>query len=201
MATDALRAGLSGGRSMERTVPFRVFEMTGQAVMALRTNTRAVADGDIVGISDYAIRNRMLTAGAVTVLALDVGHVLQGCRHGGPVAVGQHCRESPAVLRRDVVKPAVDGERVGIIAERMALNAILAVVAADQAIDGRVEHAGMGCICVCGENAGRTQDAAAMAGRTQLNTIISGRCDGDGNVRRDRADGVRAVDTCRGDRG
>src|ERR1039458_7577884 len=133
MATDAGRAGLSGGRSMERIIPFRALVFGGQAVMALRTNTRAVADGDKIGISYYAILNRMLTAGAVTVLTLDVGQVLQCRRHAGPVAVGQHARESPAIQRRHVVKAAVDGERVGIIAESVALNATLVVVAADQA--------------------------------------------------------------------
>ena len=97
----------------------------------------------------------MLTAGAVTVLTLDVGQVLQCRRHAGPVAVGQHARKSPAIQRRHVVKAAVDGERVGIIAESVALNAILAVVAADQAINGTGEERGMGRIGPGGVNDGR----------------------------------------------
>ena len=169
--------------------------------MALRTNTRAVADGDKIGISYYAILNRMLTAGAVTVLTLDVGQVLQCRRHAGPVAVGQHARESPAIQRRHVVKAAVDGERVGIVAESMALNATLAVVAADQAINGTGEERGMGRIGPSGVNDGRIQDAATMAGSASIHAIISGRRDDGDDVRGGGGNGVRSAGTGRGDRG
>src|ERR1017187_2805444 len=175
--------------------------MAGQAVMALLANTRAVADGDIIGISYYAILNRMLTAWAVTVLTLDVGQVLQCRRHAGPVTVGQNARESPAVQCRHVVKAAVDGERVGIIAESVALNATLAVVAADQAINSTGEERGMGRIRPSRVNAGRIQDAATMAGSASIHAIISGRRDGGGDVRGGGGDGVRSADTRCGDRG
>src|ERR1039457_5813023 len=201
MATDAGGAGLSGGRSMERIVPFRALVFVVQTVMALRANTRAVADGDKIGITYYAILHRMQTAGAVTVFALDVGQVLQWRRHVGPVAVGQHARESPVVHLRHVVKAAVDGERVGIVAESVALNATLVVVAADQAINGAGEEPGMGRIRVSGENAGRIQDAATMAGSASIHAIISGRRDGGGDVRGGGGDGVRSAGTGRGYRG
>ena len=203
MAADAGGAGFSGGRGMERIVPFRALVFGGQAVMTLRANTRAVADGNEIGISQKALRKRMLTAGAVTVFALDVGHTLQCRRHGGPVAVGQHRRKSPAVRRRHIVKAAVDGERIGVIAKSMALNATLAVVAVHLAINGTGEERGMGRIRVSGINVIRTvtYKSPVVAGFTSINAKISARRNGQSDVRRYRGNGIRAVVACRGDGG
>ena len=71
----------------------------------------------------------MLAARAVAVFALDVGQILAALAASPP-----SCRWSRLVgkihpsLRGDVVKSAIDGIGVGIVADRVARDAILAVV-------------------------------------------------------------------------
>src|ERR1035437_4245899 len=188
-AGSAAWAGRSArGSGMDGIVPFGALDVVGHCVVTLRAGARAVTDGDGIGISRYAMRKHMLTAGTVTVFALDVGQALQLRRHAGPVAIGQHGRESPAVQRRHVVKAAVVGKRVGIVAIHVAGDAALAVVAADQAVDGPGEERGMGRIRVSGVNAGHTYETAAVTGSAGINAKISGRRNGGGDVRRGRDD-------------
>ena len=81
----------------------------------------------------------MLAAGAVTVLAADIGNHLQFVGHRRPVAVGQHSREGPAHLLGHVVKPAVDRVGVRVIADRVTGDAILAVMVAREPSMARVK--------------------------------------------------------------
>ena len=66
-------AGRRPGRDgVQGIVPFGALDVVGCCVMTLRAGSRAVADGYRIGISRHAMRKQMLTAGTVTVFALDV---------------------------------------------------------------------------------------------------------------------------------
>src|ERR1700690_4065544 len=196
----AAGAGRSArGSGVDGVVPFGSLDVVGQRIVTLRAGPRAITNGDGIGVSRNALRIHMLAAGAVTVFALDVGQALQFGRHAGPVAVGQHAGESPAIGRRHVVKAAVVG--VGIITNRVTVDAVLAVVAVLQTVNGPGEERGMRRICPSWVNAGHTNEAAAVTGGASPDAEIIGRGNGRGDIGRDGGDVRSTGDTGCGDRG
>src|ERR1017187_4352601 len=137
MATDTGFAAGAGGRGtrhgMKRVFPFKALDVRRGSVMALPAGAFRETDGDGVGIAQHAEAEHVLAAGAVAVFTLDVRQVGQRRvigLHAGPVAIGQDARERPAQRFRNVVETTVDGVGVGVIPDGMAVNAILAVMAA-----------------------------------------------------------------------
>src|SRR5581483_12393901 len=100
--------GVSGGNAGRYRVPGGIplgpLDVMRRGVVALIAGARAEGHGNQVRV---AKRVSVLAAWAVAILALDVAAILQVGRHGVEIAVGQHRREGPVILRSDVIKPAV----------------------------------------------------------------------------------------------
>src|ERR1017187_5463070 len=182
---------------MERVVPFRAVIVVVQVIMTLRAIACRVVDGNGIGVSHEALRIQMLAAGAVAVFALDIGQILHRRRHGSPIAVGQHRRKRPAIQRGHIVKTAVDGEGIGIVADGVTYNATLVVMAGEQTVNGPGEHRSVRRVSVCGVNTRHERTiynrSAAMAGGAGL--------EAKGGARRDFGRKIGRTAAHRGNRG
>ncbi len=169
VATDtAFATGAAGIPRRDRVPgigPLWDFDVVGFRIVALGAIGNVKTDRDGIGIAQFAVGVQMLTSGAMAIFALNISDILKGFRHSGPIAVGEHCRERPAQLRRDVVKAAVAGIGIDVVSNGVARDAILAV-RTDQAINASGKLAGMERVGPGGHIRG--EQAAAMAGDTSF---------------------------------
>ena len=123
-----------------RVVPLRRPVVMVQAIVTLGAIAGSKGDGDHVRIAQ---RIGVLTAGAMTILALHVSHILERGWHRSPISIRERRRENPTRLSRYIIKPTVRRIGVRIKSNRMTLDAILTEMIRVQSINRLRKSTGM----------------------------------------------------------
>ena len=118
--------GSTSGIRVTRDIPFRAFDMMRWGIVTLIAIAGIQRLGNHVRVAE---RKCVLAARSMAVFALDIRHIAERRRHGGPICVGKRGRERPPRFQHDVVKSAVGCRRRRVVADGMAFQAGRAVAA------------------------------------------------------------------------